>query len=102
MQEHLKAVDADKIGKFGLLNPGQVYDYHAKVFGEFGLPQEHLVDNLFSDFALNLILQAVFGVLHATVIKNHVAILSAINSYGSIKNRKHYGIFIRVKRQNYI
>lgn len=38
MQEHLKAVDADKIGKFGLLNPGQVYDYHAKVFGEFGLP----------------------------------------------------------------
>lgn len=42
MNAHIAAVDRDmpedKEGTKGLLNPGQIYDYHQKVFGKYDLP----------------------------------------------------------------
>lgn len=38
MREHAQAVQNDNKGKPGLLDPGQVYDYHQKVFSGYGLP----------------------------------------------------------------
>ena len=40
MKEHMNAVDADTSGITGLLDPGQVYDYHQPVFTKHGLPMK--------------------------------------------------------------